>query len=358
LAAPSPNAPRRLAVAAAAEFPHLREDWPLLRHALAELGVAASTEVWTDPTVPWPSFDLIVANGAWDHIHHTAAFLVWVDAVARQTAVVNRPEVLRWSIDKRYLAALAAAGVPTVPTTWVSPGGAVPPFPVGEFVVKPTISGGGFETARYQPAEGAAARAHIDRLLAAGRSVMLQPYQRAVDTEGETGLVFLGGTFSHAIGKGPLLRPGAGVQTHLYAQEQINAVTPTGRQLATARSALGAAEGRVGPITYARVDLITLADGDPAVLELELLDPALFLETAPAAANRFARVLRDLIDQIGQASEVASAASTASTASAASAAGSAAPDNDSGTTTGVPSSSAKSAQAACASVSGMNSPSA
>jgi O-ureido-D-serine cyclo-ligase len=293
----------------------MRPDWPLLRQALADTGVAASTRVWTDPDVPWHEFDLVVANGAWDNIHRPAEFLAWVATVAETTPMVNSPDVLRWNLDKRYLAALSDAGVATVPTTWLTPDPALDPREPGEpgepglglppgtseFVVKPTISGGGFETARYragdaQAAQAAqAARAHIQRLLDAGRTVMIQPYQAAVDAQGEAGLIFLGGRYSHAIGKGPLLRVAAGPQSRLWEHEEIGALTPTEAQLESAHLALAAAEHLVGPTTYARVDLVSTADGTPAVLELELLDPALFFETLPSAATRFAQVLRDCI---------------------------------------------------------------
>jgi glutathione synthase/RimK-type ligase-like ATP-grasp enzyme len=284
----------------------MRPDWPLLRQALAEVGVAASTRVWTYPDVPWHEFDLVLANGAWDNIHRPAEFLAWVAAVGETTPMVNSPDVLRWNLDKRYLAALSDAGVATVPTTWLTPDGAfdeggpdlgLPPG-TGEFVVKPTISGGGFETARYRAGDaqaGQAARAHIRRLLDAGRAVMVQPYQTAVDAHGEAGLIFFGGRYSHAIGKGPLLRVAAGPQSRLWEHEEIGALTPTETQLEAAHRALAAAEHLVGPTTYARVDLVSTADGTPAVLELELLDPAFFFETQPSAATRFAQVLRDCI---------------------------------------------------------------
>ena len=305
-----------LAVASSAEFPDLRPDWPLLQDALAELGVVASTQVWTDPGVRWHEFALVVANGAWDNIHHPDAFLAWAESVAGVTRIVNEPHVLRWNVDKRYLAALGATGVSTVPTTWIEPtadpaGAFVPPdfpageFPGGELVVKPAISGGAFETARYQPGQAGAARDHILRLIRAGRTVMVQPYQAAVDKEGEVGLVFLEGQFSHAVAKGPLLRPGAEIQANVWEHEEIGAVVPTEEQLTTARGALRAAERLLGATatatstststTYARVDLVTRDDGTTAVLELELLDPALFFETQPAAATRFAQVLRRLM---------------------------------------------------------------
>jgi hypothetical protein len=108
-------------------------------------------------------------------------------------------------------------------------------------------------------------------------------------------LIFLGGQFSHAIAKSPLLQPGAGAQQNLAIHEQITATTPTDAQRATAQAALATAEELLEPTTYARIDLVTRPDGTPAVLELELLDGALFFDTAPNAAARFAQVLRQLI---------------------------------------------------------------
>ena len=254
--------------------------------------------MWTDPGVRWSAFDLVLANGAWDNIHQPAAFLDWVDATALVTPVVNAPATLRWNLDKHYLTTLAAAGVPTVPTDWYDadrPDVADAALPDGDVVVKPTISGGGFQTARYRAGDGPRARAHVQALLEAGRDVMVQPYQEAVDAAGEGGLVFLGGHFSHAIRKGPLLRPEIEPQAHLWQFEEIGSLEPTAAQLETARAALGVAEQLLGPTTYARVDLVPLADGTPAVLELELLDPALFFEVRPEAATRFADVLSSLI---------------------------------------------------------------
>jgi glutathione synthase/RimK-type ligase-like ATP-grasp enzyme len=303
------SAPKRrpqLAIAVAEEYEEYSLDWPLLRAALDAVGITPSLQRWTEAEVSWDAFDLILANGAWDNIHRPDDFLAWADRVGPVTRIVNSPAVLRWNIDKRYLAQLADAGIPTVPTIWIgggggagseggSDGGSDLQLPDGEFVVKPSVSGGGFETARYGPDEIAVARSHIERLLATGRTAMVQPYQAAVDTQGETSLIFFGGEFSHAIAKSPLLHPGVGAQLNLAINEQIAAATPTDAQRATGRAALGAAERLLGPTTYARIDLVPRSDGTPAVLELELLDPAPFLDIEPPAAARFARVLRQLI---------------------------------------------------------------
>lgn len=278
-------------------FPELHDDWPVLRDALDALGVEATTAVWSDPSVEWASFDLVLANGTWGNIHEVEAFLSWVDRLeAAGVAVRNSPATLRWNIDKRYLRDLQAAGVPTVPTIWVEPSSpdTADVLPGGEVVVKPSISGGGYRTARYGAGEHEAVRAHIAALTADGRTAMVQPYEARVDTDGETALVFVAGRFTHALHKGPMIRRGTGPLDSLMDNLVIAGGTATPAQRDVATGALHVAEDLLGPTTYARVDLVARADGTPAVLELELLDPVLFFtkhRDGPDAAKALAEVL-------------------------------------------------------------------
>jgi hypothetical protein len=292
----------RVALASCAQFPDQFEEGPLVLAALDEAGTDAQTAVWSDPSVDWSAFDLVVANGAWDHIHRVAEFLDWVESLAASgIRTANAPAMLRWNLDKHYLRDLEGAGVPTVPTSWVPPDGDAGRFdpaalalPREEIVVKPSVSGGGYRTARYEVHEHDAARAHIGELVRAGRTAMVQPYQPAVDTEGEAGLVFLGGAFSHAVHKDPMIRRGVGATDSLIENQVVTGATPTAGQLTVARQAVAAAERLLRPTAYARVDVVRRTDGEPAVLELELLDPVLFFVTHRAGAARFATVLRDL----------------------------------------------------------------
>jgi glutathione synthase/RimK-type ligase-like ATP-grasp enzyme len=158
-------------------------------------------------------------------------------------------------------------------------------------VVKPSVSGGGYRTARYQHHEHDAARAHVRDLLAAGRTAMIQPYVPLVDTEGETGLIYLGGTFSHAAHKDPMIRRGVGPTDSLIENQVVTGGTATAAQLAVAAHALATAEDLFGPTTYARVDMVETVHDGPALLELELLDPALFLTLNPEGAVTLARLL-------------------------------------------------------------------
>lgn len=296
--------PRRPVVAFTAppQFPELHDDWPLVRAALADIGVDAVPVVWSDPSVDWSSFDLIVANGAWDNIHHVDEFLAWVAAREQgSTPTVNSPATLRWNLDKRYLRVLEAAGVPIVPTTWVEPnvggsdsgdGGNNVALPDGEVVVKPSISGGGHRTARYRLDEHEQARAHVRDLVASGRTAMIQPYQASVDEVGELGLVFLDGEYSHAIHKDPMIRRGAGPLDSLIDNQVVRAATASDDQIVLAQRAVSAAERFLGQTTYARVDIVERADGEQALLELELLDPVLFFAVVPERTATFADVVR------------------------------------------------------------------
>jgi glutathione synthase/RimK-type ligase-like ATP-grasp enzyme len=300
----------RLAAAASAQFPDLFDDWWLVRDALAAAGIDATTAVWNDPAVDWTAFDLVLVSGAWDNIHHVDAFLAWVDGLAASGVPVrNSPATVHWNIDKHYLLDLERAGVPVVPTQWVEPdhddgddgddgAGAshiTTPLalPDGEIVVKPSVSGGGYSTARYEPHDHPAARAHVQQLLTAGRTAMVQPYEPLVDSEGETALIYTAGRFSHAVHKDPMIRRGVGPADNLIANQVVTGTTATPAQLVAAGQALAAAEQLFGPTMYARVDMVETLDRGPVLLELELLDPVLFFTEHPEGAVTFARQLAE-----------------------------------------------------------------
>jgi O-ureido-D-serine cyclo-ligase len=243
---------------------------------------------------------MLLLRSTWDYMSRLAQFLSWAEAASRASILVNSLVTVRWNIDKHYLGALAAAGVPVVPTTFVEPGAdataALEQFlasdPCDEFVIKPAIGAGSRDAQRHYRRAAGTAAAHVQRLLSAKRSILVQPYLSRVDTEGEAALIFFGGQFSHSIGKGALLRPGAGATSGLFAAETITARTALPDELAVARRALAAVPTGVPP--YARVDLIRDGAGTPLLLELELIEPSLFFRHAPGAAARFAAIIRDL----------------------------------------------------------------
>jgi glutathione synthase/RimK-type ligase-like ATP-grasp enzyme len=287
----------RVALVTAGDYAHLDDDLPPLVAALAGRDVDAVVADWHDAGFDWAGVDLAVIRSTWDYTWQLDAFLAWLARAGRATRVANPDPVVRWNTDKRYLLDLAAAGVPTVPTSIYGPGDdpQVDGGPGGEVVVKPVVSAGGRDTERYAPDQHDAARAHARRLLDAGRAVMVQPYLPEVDREGETGLVFVGDAFSHAFRKGPILTPGSAFVDGLYREEDISPRAATAEQLAVAAAALDAVAGAVPgcsrrDLLYARVD-VAPQGGEPVVLELELVEPSLFCATDPGAADRAAAAI-------------------------------------------------------------------
>ena len=288
----------RIALVTAAAARTLDEDLAPLETALRAAGVTPSIVEWDDAAIDWSAFDLAVLRSTWDYSMRQPEFLRWIDRISPLTTLVNPREVVRWNTDKHYLAQLAKAGVPVVPSTFLEPGEdasrALDAFLATageEFVVKPSIGAGSRDAQRYARGERDAALAHARRLLEADRSVLLQPYLGRVDAHGETALIFFAGTFSHAIRKGPLLKRGEGPTRALFATEHITARTPSADEITVAERTLRAMP--FGELLYARVDLIHDDDGTPRVLELELTEPSLFFAHAPGSANRFAQAIID-----------------------------------------------------------------
>ena len=285
----------RVALATCAAFADLDVDDQLLLEPLRALGIEPAPAVWDDPGVDWASFDAVVIRSTWDYAERRDEFLHWVEETSRVTRVLNPISVVAWSSDKHYLNDLSVAGVPVVSTHFVEPGDEHWNFPTGfaEFVVKPAISAGSRDTMRYSHASHSAANAHVRRLLDAQRSVMIQPYLPSVDTVAETALLFFDGEYSHAIRKGPLLQvdvEGEKVEG-LFIQEQIDPREPTPAQREVAQAAMAVVPRGPEQLLYARIDLIDDTHGNPVVLELELVEPSVFLVTDPSAATRFAEAI-------------------------------------------------------------------
>jgi glutathione synthase/RimK-type ligase-like ATP-grasp enzyme len=280
-----------IAIATASQLPVLDEDGPLLLDALARQGLQGVPAVWDDPAVEWAAFAAVVVRSTWDYALRRDAFVAWAREVEAVTRLLNPAAVIAWNTDKRYLGELAAAGIPVVPTMFAAPGEHVDLPAAGELVVKPTVSAGARDTARYGPHETSRARAHVTTLHDAGRTAMVQPYVAAVDDVGETALLFIDGTYSHAIRKGPLLTPGAGLIEGLFAPEDIVSRTPSPAELALAKRVVAATPGGPAQLLYARVDLLPGPGGAPLVIEYEVTEPSLFLEHGEGAADRLASAI-------------------------------------------------------------------
>jgi hypothetical protein len=286
-----------VALVTCASLPDLDADDQLLREPLERLGIDAVPAVWDDASVDWTAFDLVVVRSPWDYTRQREKFLVWARSVPR---LVNPADVIDWNTHKTYLSELASRGIPVVPTTWLDPSDVVV-LPVrGRHVVKPAVGAGSVDAAAYTlhvEHEARLASEHAARLLASGQTVMIQPYLDAIEQHGETGLIFLGGEYSHAVKKAAMLADERGLAPGgLFKVETLTAHQATDAELAVARRALAAVPGGARRLAYARVDVVPDTTGPPLLIELELTEPSLFLVTAPSSAERFARVLADLVE--------------------------------------------------------------
>ncbi|ANN16844.1 hypothetical protein SD37_15055 [Amycolatopsis orientalis] len=259
--------------------------------ALADLGFKSRWAAWDDSTVDFGAADIVVLRATWDYAERHDEFLSWTESVP---ALANAAEVVRWNVDKSYLAELGDAGVAVVPTTVLAPGDDAPRWPKGEFVLKPAIGAGSRGVGRF--ASGDAAAPHLAGLHAEGHTALLQPYQSTVDAEGELALVYFGGVYSHAFSKAAMLGRELD-ESGLYVTEKLAPAQPAAKFRALAEDVLDATAALLGilraELLYARVDLVTGPDGRPLLLELELVEPSLgFRQTDDAAAWRFASAVR------------------------------------------------------------------
>jgi glutathione synthase/RimK-type ligase-like ATP-grasp enzyme len=274
-----------VAVATCATAPEFDEDRPLLDAAAARAGLTLTWVAWDDPHVAWGHFDAVLIHSTWDYHDAPERFAAWVDHVGAVSTLHNPPGVISWNAHKRYLLDLDDWGVPVIPTALVvrdepeSMSTLVDRRDWKEVVVKPAVSAGAKSTGRYRADDPAAQRA-LSSLLADG-DALVQPYLDEIEGAGETSLIVVDHEVTHAVSKLP-------TQGDFRVQRQYGGVeclvTPTDSEVELAMLAVDAATS-VGPILYARVDSVTV-DGRPTLMELEVIEPALFLPLRPVAADR------------------------------------------------------------------------
>lgn len=279
-----------LALVTAMAARDLDTDLPPLVAECDRVGVPVEVAAWDDPSVDWSRFAAVVLRSTWDYPQRRDEFLAWIRVVDDVTRVWNPREVVEWNLDKRYLRELAASGVPTVPTAFVEPGGTLPPDELaGDRIVKPTVGAGSNGVVRTR-GDRELARRHVERLHASGQVAMVQPYLGEVDRAGETALVYVGGAFSHAFSKRAIFAAEPDYSSGVYAEEDVARREPSAAELEIGHRVVAS----LPELAYARVDLLPTPDG-PVVLELELVEPSLYVHCASGAAERAVAAFRRLM---------------------------------------------------------------
>lgn len=276
----------RIALATCETLPDLFADDQLLQAALRARGAEAYPLVWSSETGGADAPDLCVIRNTWDYYLRPSAFLAWAEGMASRSRLRNPLALVRWNTHKGYLLELATRKVPTVPTILVKQGRPLPVAPLalaagwGEVVLKPAVSAGAHRTGRFAAADPAA-QAHLEALAADG-DALLQPYLPAVEGYGERSLLFIDGVLTHAVQRPQVLKEGNALDRTMAR------VTPTPDERAVAEATLAALPER--PL-YARVDVLPGLGGTPVLMEVEVLEPRLFLQECPEALDRFADAL-------------------------------------------------------------------
>jgi glutathione synthase/RimK-type ligase-like ATP-grasp enzyme len=269
-----------VALASCAPLPEPDPDQQPLMDALAERGLRVETLAWDDPRADWPAARLTVLRSTWNYPRRAAEFLRWAERTAAVSRLWNPLEVVRQNLHKSYLLDLERRGVAVVPTKLVRQGSATSlRAAAGEWervVVKPAISAASLDTIRVERDDFARGEAHLQMILAS-RDALVQPYLPSVEGEGERALVCVDGALTHAVRKHPRFSAEA---------ESVSGALPIAPdERALAERALAT----VGhPLLYARVDVARDAAGRVLVMELELIEPSLFLVQHPPALERFA----------------------------------------------------------------------
>jgi glutathione synthase/RimK-type ligase-like ATP-grasp enzyme len=268
----------RIALATSSEFPGLYSDDDPLLAALAALGANAEPVVWDDPQADWAAYALTVIRSTWDYHQRRPEYVAWARSVPR---LCNPAHVVEWNTDKTYLRDLVAAGVPVVPTAWVSGGSlsdVLDEHRWTDVVVKPTVSAGARNTLHVTAGRLDEGQALLDTITADG-TAMVQPYLASVEAYGERSLLFCEGALTHAVRRNPALS--------MEGEERYDArlVEGTDEEVTLAHAVLDA----VGEtLLYARVDVVRDDSDQPVLIELEVTEPQLFLRFSSEAAETLA----------------------------------------------------------------------
>jgi len=271
------------------KLPQLDPDDLLVVERLTERGVKCSAAVWDDPSVDWANAGTCVVRSTWDFHLNPHAFAQWIQHVSSKTRLFNQASLMLWNMRKTYIEDLSRRGVPTVPTIFFRAGEKIDLASLMEThawhdaIVKPVVGLATYGVKRFsrEPSSLAGSQQHANKLLK-DCDVMVQPYMPSVEAYGERALVFLGGEFSHAVRKmafQPLAVAGQAGETPVEASAAEREV---------GSKALACVDG---PTLYARVDVVPDSNNQPRVLELELIEPSLFLAMNEHATERFAAAL-------------------------------------------------------------------
>ncbi|KAA3642776.1 MAG: hypothetical protein DWQ07_19820 [Chloroflexi bacterium] len=261
--------------------------------ALQDMGYTVEAAVWNAQDVEWGQYQAVVIRSCWDYHLHPTQFIEWLQQLEKLSiSVLNPPNVLRWNMDKSYLLDMADWGIRVTPTVRLPKSAKVELGDVlatkgwEQAVVKPLISASAHQT---WVSDGAVDedQGKLEAMLAQ-EAVLVQPFVPEIQTQGELSLLFFDKQYSHTV----LKRPQNGdfrVQAEYGGSTEL--IQPGEALIAQAQQIVDMIEA---PLAYTRVDAVEV-DGQLMLMELELIEPYLFLREDPHAAQRFATAIHKQI---------------------------------------------------------------
>jgi len=272
------------------KLPEPDPDATPLAEALTAAGLRHRVLGWDDPDADWSGSTLTLLRSCWNYPWHHEAFLEWATGIAERTHLWNPLPSVRWNMHKGYLLDLERNGLPVTPTVLLYKGDGRSLVQVmdakgwDEVVVKPAISAGSYKTLRADRQTLARGEAHLAELLPE-RDMLVQPYLKSVEDHGERALIWIDGALTHAVRKSPRMDG----EDESVSQEPV----PIGD--AEARLAKRVMRTLNIELLYGRVDVAPGPDGEPLLMELELLEPSLFFPQSPEALDRFVSSLAEKV---------------------------------------------------------------
>jgi hypothetical protein len=269
---------------------HLTAEDRLVCSYLQRRGVKTHAVLWDDPDVVWNTYDAVIVRSCWDYHLRPSVFSAWIAALEKlQIPLWNPASILQWNLHKSYLRDLHARGVAIPPTCWLDRGSQAELGTLfadhgwEEVVIKPAISATAYQTWRTTRAQIQRDRPRFAASLQLA-DMLVQQFMEPIVTDGEWSFMFFHKRYSHAV----LKKAKAGdfrVQDDFGGT--VEAVSP-GRGLIEQAEQI--VNSIAAPLLFARVDGIE-RDGQLVLMELELIEPFLFLESDPHAIERFARAI-------------------------------------------------------------------
>lgn len=269
---------------------NILHDDALLADALTARGLSSVRVDWSDPSVDWASFKLAVFRTTWDYFDRFPEFTAWLKRAEREVRFINDAKTAWWNLDKHYLGDLERRGVAIVPSVYHEARSAetIPELLArsgwDEAVIKPCVSGAARHTYRVNANTAGALQQQIVSVLA-GEAFILQPFVRDIQQGGERSLMVLDGVATHAVQKVPKSGDFRVQDDHGGTWSPYE---PTAEEIAFAQQAIAAVDPRPA---YGRVDIVCGNDGNIQLMELELIEPELWLRSKPEAATRFAAAI-------------------------------------------------------------------